>query len=134
MFVAQDLSHTNSLLPLLQTADNIPQAFADCIGGLLSVAAQNITLTIRGAPGVQLEPLMCKFPFETDVMHSHVTLGIGDLYSEETRNIVCRVTLPALDAPADNYNILQVRSSSLSILFSMIIIIIIIILKSHCCY
>lgn len=93
-----------------QTADNIPQAFADCIGGLLSVAAQNITLSVQGAPGVQVETVLCRLPSETDADRSHVTLGLGDLYSEETRNIVCRVTLPAVDEPVQSALVLRVRA------------------------
>lgn len=52
-----------------QTADCIPQAFADCIGGLLSVAAQNISLTIKGAPGVQVEAVLSK---RMPSLHSYV--------------------------------------------------------------
>ena len=52
--------HSASINASHQTADNIPQAFADCIGGLLSVAAQNITVTIKGTAGVQVEAVPTK--------------------------------------------------------------------------
>lgn len=96
--------------------ENIPQAFADCIGGLLSVVAQNITLTIRGAAGVQIEPVLTKLPCETDAQRSHVTLSLGDLYSEETRNVVCRVSLPALAAPEENSPVLHVSADYVDVM------------------
>lgn len=46
----------------INTATEIPLAFADCLGGLLSVVAKNIVLGIEPAPGVVVERVYTTFP------------------------------------------------------------------------
>lgn len=40
----------------------IPEAFTDCIGGVLSVVAKEIRVGISPAPGVTVEAMLTKFP------------------------------------------------------------------------
>lgn len=80
--------------------DDIPQAFGDCFGGLTSVVAQNIKLKFEpGAAGVVVSKVHSARPavptpgggFEVDV---------GDLYSEEHRDVLCEIQLPAQREPS----------------------------------
>jgi len=80
----------------LQREDEIPQSFADCLGGLLSVSAQNIKLKIETLEnGVQLKTIHSSYKRTIDTPNC-VELSIGDLYSEETRDIVLEVKLNEL--------------------------------------
>ena len=40
----------------------IPEAFTDCIGGVLSVVAKEIRIGVTPAPGVTVEAMLTKFP------------------------------------------------------------------------
>jgi len=82
----------------LQTKDDIPDAFADCLGGLLSVVGQNMTLELLPQNGCVIKKVHGKFKLTTNGAAS--VLALGDLQSEEERDILCTVTLPSLVEPA----------------------------------
>jgi len=90
----------------IENADDIPESFADCIGGLLSVVAQNISLTIESTNSTTIKKLLTHFTNkkESDTKH---TVQLGDLYSEENRNVVCNVVLPKLEKETDSLDILK---------------------------
>jgi len=72
---------------------DVSSAFGDALGGILSVVAQNTVLTFNGSNefGVRI----------IDIMHDKAvrqedgsfTVGVGDFYAEESRDIVCSVVL-----------------------------------------
>jgi hypothetical protein len=80
----------------VQNSESIRTAFADCLGGLLTVAAKDIVLYIHPAKGVSIKKVMTKFDhrIQTDC----VEVSIGDMYSEESRNIQVLFTIPKLSA------------------------------------
>jgi len=80
--------------------DKIPTSFADCLGGLQSVVAQNITLSVEPQGGVVLlKSLSTKYrTSEGSLAENNITLDLNDLYSEEERDLIFLVKLPALPA------------------------------------
>ncbi|KAL0479465.1 secreted protein with Ig-like and vWFA domains, partial [Acrasis kona] len=70
----------------IQKNDEIPQSFSDCLGGLLSVSAQNIKLKIDPIDGCTLKAVRTDYkkPSENEII-------IGDLYAGETKDIVFEV-------------------------------------------
>jgi len=81
--------------------DDLPVAFADCLGGLMSVAAQNVKLTFDATNGAKLARVYAdayKVKVEQDGNKQVVTLG--DLFSEERKDVVFAVTPPADDTGA----------------------------------
>ncbi len=46
----------------IENSENIPESFADCIGGLLSVVAQNIVLKIKPLNETIILDVMAKYP------------------------------------------------------------------------
>lgn len=42
----------NGMFYYIENPESIPESFCDCMGGLLSVAAQNIELTLQAKPNV----------------------------------------------------------------------------------
>jgi len=80
----------------LKDKDDIPDAFADCMGGLLSVVGQNISLQLKGINGVTIKKIYTKFKTSSDSAGVH-TVAIGDIQSEEERDILASVELPAGD-------------------------------------
>merc|ERR1719408_71930 len=78
---------THGLYYYLDKVETIPQAFADCLGGLVAVVAQNATLLLEPAAGAA--------GGET------VELSLGDVYAEDEKDLVFQLSLPALPAPID---------------------------------
>jgi hypothetical protein len=71
------------------------ESFADCIGGLLSIVAQNLTLTIEPLNNTKINGLETKYSYtQKDGVYD---VKLGDLYSEESRNIICNVLIPKQD-------------------------------------
>jgi len=67
----------------IENADNIPGSFADCIGGLLSVVAQNITMKVELENGIELVEVITSYA--NKIEGKTISITFGDLYSEETR-------------------------------------------------
>jgi len=78
----------------LEKPDDIPSSFADVLGGLLSVVAQNIVLEIVPCENVKL----AKFHTTFDVTQNH-QVKIPDLYAEEKRDILIEVTVSSTKSP-----------------------------------
>ncbi len=79
----------NGLYYYMENEDMISQAFADCLGGLLSVSAQNIKLNIAPVGDVNLVQVHSKY--KHNVTENGIELNIGDLYSDEQRDIVLQI-------------------------------------------
>jgi hypothetical protein len=77
----------------IRNEDQIPTAFADALGGLLSVAAQNVVLELAPACGVTIQQIHTPFPTATTATGRQVKCG--DLLSEEAKDLLVDVTLPA---------------------------------------
>ncbi|GMI28655.1 hypothetical protein TrCOL_g11758 [Triparma columacea] len=79
----------------VESEDNVSSAFGDCLGGLMSVAAQNIKLTIM----VDKSDEEGKLSF--DIAHPSAqgggddrtkTLMLGDVFAEEVKDFIVNVT------------------------------------------
>ena len=86
----------------IQGVDDIPNSFADCLGGLVSIVVQNATLTLEPldtpeAPYAIAKVLgqyrMCAAP--SPVAHR---LELGDLYAEDAKDVLFELRVPALGA------------------------------------
>merc|ERR1712230_264499 len=75
--------------------ENIATAFADALGGLMSVAMQNITLSFVPADGVVVEDVHTPFANSSNADNGR-SIRIGDLLSEESKDMLMDVRLPAL--------------------------------------
>jgi Mg-chelatase subunit ChlD len=90
----------NGLYYYLEREDEIPQLFADCLGGLMSITAQNIKLKIEVLEGVSLKAIHSKYKRNVETKE-FVEINIGDLYSEEQRDIVLEVIVPTVKEPQE---------------------------------
>ncbi|KAF8704162.1 hypothetical protein HU200_031657 [Digitaria exilis] len=71
-------------------------AFAQCIGGLLSVSVQEMRLSMECVdPGVQLCSIKCgSYPSKLVRDGRNGSVDIGQLYADEERDILLSVTIP----------------------------------------
>jgi hypothetical protein len=63
----------------------ISDAFTDCLGGLLSVVAQNIRLTIEAGKHTKIKSIDTPYRVVIEDPTKLYRVLIGDLYSEEVR-------------------------------------------------
>lgn len=88
-----------------KSAEEIPVAFADALGGLVSVVAQNAELRIAPtAPGVRIERLLGSsgYAHELKADGSELVVKLGDLYAEDEKDLLCAVGVPALSGGAQH--------------------------------
>ena len=78
----------------IESEENIALAFADALGGLLSVAAQNVTLDFMPSEGVVIGQIHT--PFKTTQISGGSQVHCGDLLSEESKDILLDIRLPSL--------------------------------------
>lgn len=92
----------------VRTAEEIPQAFANCLGGLVSVVAQNAKLLVHGAERAKL-PLASvsrvlggAYPYNP----KDGSIELGDLYAGDKKDVVLELELPALPEPSEAHQTL----------------------------
>jgi len=73
----------------IEKTEDVSAAFGDCIGGLLSTAAQNVVVRIRGTG---LEVLHDK---AKNVSPNCWTVNLGDMFAEEMKDLVVRAPVGA---------------------------------------
>lgn len=76
----------------IEKVDDVGEAIGDCLGGIMSVVAQNIVLKATACPGVKI----CKVHEPTRkskviVPNSCYEIRFGDMYSEERRDTIFEV-------------------------------------------
>ncbi|KAK7312581.1 hypothetical protein VNO77_36537 [Canavalia gladiata] len=95
----------------IEAEDVIQDAFAQCIGGLLSVVVQELQVEVRCVhPHLQLSSVKAG-SYQTSLMADArmATINVGDLYAEEERDFLVTVNVPA-DESSDEMPLLIVRS------------------------
>lgn len=99
----------------LEKPDDIPNSFADVLGGLLSVVAQNLVLEVSPCEHVKLLGIHTTF-----VKESETKVKIPDLYGEEKRDVLVQIEVFPVEEPIPNQplitatlNYFNVVSSSL---------------------
>jgi len=111
----------NGVYFFIENKDSIADAFADCIGGLLSVVAQNISLALQGVNGAVITKVHTKFNYT--VKNELYTTALGDIQSEEERDIVCSISLQGsaeiphseiLTAKLGYFNVLSAKQEELN--------------------
>jgi len=89
-------SGSGGLYYYVKDADAIPDAFADCLGGLTSVVAQNATLSLDTiGEGVEVKRILGS----TYKRDENGAILLGDLFSEDSKDVLVELTLPRLSTP-----------------------------------
>mmetsp|Transcript_12257 Transcript_12257/g.25895 ORF Transcript_12257/g.25895 Transcript_12257/m.25895 type:complete len:410 (+) Transcript_12257:415-1644(+) len=88
---------TNGLYYYVEKSEDIPMSFADCLGGLVSVVAQNAVLHLQGLDSNMVAKAHCHYKQDATQPGS-IVLQLGDIYAEDEKDIVVTLKLPALTA------------------------------------
>ncbi|XP_022724855.1 uncharacterized protein LOC111281377 [Durio zibethinus] len=81
----------------IDSIDILQDAFARCIGGLLSVVAQDVQLTIQSiSPGVQIGSIHSgRYKSEIFYQGQKAIIDVGSLYADEEKEFLVYVSIPA---------------------------------------
>ena len=84
----------------IESVATVQDAFAMCIGGLLSVVAQELRLTVKSvSPGVHIESIPSgKYLSEICDQGQQGVIDVGDLYAEEGKEFLIYLTVPELSS------------------------------------
>eukprot|EP00029_Vermamoeba_vermiformis_P006664 TRINITY_DN2681_c0_g1_i1.p1 TRINITY_DN2681_c0_g1~~TRINITY_DN2681_c0_g1_i1.p1 ORF type:complete len:496 (-),score=113.95 TRINITY_DN2681_c0_g1_i1:23-1510(-) len=99
----------NGMFYFMKSPESIPESFADCLGGLLSVVAQNICLTIEAGKHSTIIEVTTIYRTVVEQPGKIVKVYIGDLYSEERKDILCTVELDALTEAKEKDSVLEIQ-------------------------
>lgn len=93
----------------VESEDQIGSAFADALGGLLSVVAQNVH--------VKIEPINCEISKCISHPTSATEVLLGDFMSEEERDLLFEIQLPEMsEASSEDIPLFKVKVTYLSVL------------------
>ncbi|MFG6113742.1 VWA domain-containing protein [Halobacillus sp. MO56] len=76
----------------IDEVEEIPAIFAKELDGLLSVIAQNVTLTLQPVDGVVIKSVMGYEPRDTA---QGVEIRLGDIYAKETKSLLIECAIPS---------------------------------------
>lgn len=88
----------------VENSEAMADAFIDCVGGLISVVAQEISLQIEFPEGIELLDVLTSYPKKTsNFMDGRTTavINIKDMQSEEQRDILFKIKLPPTDVEVE---------------------------------
>lgn len=85
-------SGAGGLYYYVSCADDIPNAFADCLGGLTSVVAQNATLSLKGVAGASVVKVLGS----TYALDTEGAIVLGDLFADDAKDVLVELKVPRL--------------------------------------
>eukprot|EP00117_Sycon_ciliatum_P047578 scpid14127/ scgid33975/ len=110
----------NGVYYYIDTSEKIPESFADCLGGLLSTAAQNISLEITAENGCNISEAYAGRSTKSRDSGVAITLPLGDIQSEECRDCVFCLDLPEIPEECGEWVILKAKLTCFNVITSML--------------
>ena len=108
----------NGMYYFIDSAEKIPESFADCLGGLLSTVGQNITLEVKSSNGVSVTSAYSGRDKKSSASGASCTLPLGDIQADERRDILLKLKLPKLDAEQMDWHVLDAKLSYFNVITS----------------
>lgn len=84
---------SNGSFYFVEKKEEVGDAFANCLGGLTSVIAQNATLTVKVKAPHTISKIYTKRSITTKKKDEHMEIAIGDLYAGEEKNILIEISV-----------------------------------------
>jgi len=102
----------------IQKTEEIPQMFATCLGGLISVAAQNITLKLEAPSEVKIKKVITRFATKEIEAKKTFEIQLGDIQSEEKRDILVVAEMPSLPHERSSFLLSTISLSYFNVITS----------------
>jgi len=100
--------HGRGMYAFIEKPNMIADTFAECLGGLVSVVAQNIQITIESLNTTKINRCISQ-GYNVNVLKENekYKVTVNDIQSEENRDIIFELKLSAIDEPKEKYPIIQ---------------------------
>ncbi|KAL2548923.1 Zinc finger (C3HC4-type RING finger) family protein [Forsythia ovata] len=87
----------------IESYEMVQDAFASCIGGLLSVVNQELQIIVRSASnGVEIKSISCgRYANEISDQGCRGIINVGDLYADEEKEFLINLSVPVLQGAGD---------------------------------
>ncbi|KAL2525916.1 Zinc finger (C3HC4-type RING finger) family protein [Abeliophyllum distichum] len=87
----------------IESYEMIQDAFASCIGGLLSVVNQELQIIVRSASnGVEIKSISCgRYANQISDQGCQGIINVGDLYADEEKEFLINLSVPVLRGAED---------------------------------
>ncbi|XP_062185372.1 E3 ubiquitin-protein ligase WAV3-like [Phragmites australis] len=104
---------TGGTFSFIENEAVIQDAFAQCIGGLLSVVVQEARIRIAsGHPGVRISSVKSGcYESRVDEDGRFASVGVGELYTDEERRFLLFLSVPKAEATDGETNLIKVTCS-----------------------
>lgn len=93
----------NGAYYFIDSQEKVPESFASCLGGLLSTVGQNMSLSVKLENGSKIKEFSAKNNPKYKKDNTEAEVALGDLQSEETRDILIELTLPVCETGSIKY-------------------------------
>ncbi|CAN6323803.1 unnamed protein product [Urochloa humidicola] len=102
---------TGGTFSFVENQAAIQDSFAQCVGGLLSVVAQGVRVSVACVhPGVRVLGVKSgHYESRVDAARRAATVDVGELYADEERRFLVFVRVPAADAAEEATQLINVR-------------------------
>merc|ERR1712242_135810 len=97
----------------VSTPAAIGPCFADILGGMLSIAAQDVELTLKATKGASISEVHADFPVEMNADSTVASIRMRDLQGDTEKDVLFSLSLPALGAPSFAWQALECTVSYL---------------------
>ncbi|KAI6646112.1 hypothetical protein LOD99_9463 [Oopsacas minuta] len=104
----------------IDSLEKVPESFASCLGGLLSTVGQNITMTVEITNGCVVKEFTAKNKPKYNEGRTRVEVTLGDLQSEETRDVLMELKLPVSPAAAGDVKYCSVALAYFNVINAVI--------------
>mmetsp|Transcript_730 Transcript_730/g.859 ORF Transcript_730/g.859 Transcript_730/m.859 type:complete len:397 (-) Transcript_730:37-1227(-) len=104
----------NGMYYFIEHQDDIPESFGDCVGGLLSIVAQNLKLTVTAVGDCKLQKVLTTYP--STLVNDVGIVELHDLYSEESRDLMFTACLPEATTLTEAQEVLEYKLEYFSVL------------------
>ncbi|CAL4937587.1 unnamed protein product [Urochloa decumbens] len=104
---------TGGTFSYIENEEAIQDAFAQCVGGLLTVVAQDARLDIASVhPGVRITSVKSgRYENRVDEDGRSASVAVGELYADEERRFLLFLSVPTADAADGETPLISVRCS-----------------------
>jgi len=100
----------------IETTDQISHTFAECLGGLVSIIGQNLSVRVQALNEVEITRCLSKgYSQRVEVPGKRHSISVKDLQSEESREFIFELKVPAISGAKEADPMVQLAVNYLNV-------------------
>ena len=93
----------------IETVESIAATFGECLAGMLSTVAHNITVRMNAHDGCRIVNYYTRYPIAEHQSVKNYSISLGSMYSQESKTILFKLSLRKMDPTVQNLIDVSVR-------------------------